>query len=246
LYVSTNTSVVLSILGSYFTKETTVTIGGLITAFTVVDDRTITVNLTTDSVLQGHDIIVTNESGSTTHTSQFNVASETVIVPNAASWDSLGNNAADLVFGDGFVAPNSLNSGQDRRTKSKTALIPENRDFELEYTYKTQVGGTNYTGAYIGLINNIANFGYHNNCDFSSQLTDSSHNLYEEGSLINTVAATDLQVVLIKRVDGVITAYHGNGTLAATLPTFNNDSLYLIAQIVHHLGIKDIELTLKV
>mgnify|MGYP000330203409 CR=1 FL=1 len=246
LYVSINTSVVLSILGSYFTKESTVTIGGLVTSFNIIDDRTITVNLTTDAILQGHNIVVTNESGATTFESQFFVANETVIVPNASSWDLLGNNSSDLVFSDGVVAPNSLNSGQDRRTKSKVSLIPSNRDFELKYTYKTQIGGSNYTGAYIGLINNIADFGYHNNCFFSSQLTDGTHNLYESGVLQGTANANDTQTVLIKRVDGVITCYHGSGTLAITLPTANNDSFYLVTQIVHHLGIKDIEITLKV
>ena len=77
-------------------------------------------------------------------------------------------------------------------------------------------------------------------------MTNGVHNIYEDGTLLGSVNATDLETVLIKRVDGVFTCYHGSGSLGVTLPTANTGSFYLVTQIVHHLGIKDIKLTLKV
>jgi len=245
LYVSTDTSVTMSILGSYFTPQTTVTIGGLITSYNVIDDRIITVELTTDGVLKGHDILVTNESGVAVFSSQFFVATETIIIPNASTWVSLGINGSDLIFADGEVMPNSLNSSQDRRTKSNSVLIPSNRDFQLDFIFKTQVGGTLTTGAYIGLISDVSSYVNYTDCFFSCQLTTNNHNIYKNGIIEGGLAATDLEVISIRRELGVITCHRGNGTVAVTLSESNSASFYLVTQIAHHIGLQNIQLTLK-
>jgi hypothetical protein len=262
LVVGQNSIIQINGIAGYLDEKSNVTIGALTLTdkeFDIVGNTFSCQIDTTALALGTHVITISNSSGLTIFDTLFEIAIETVIVPNGASWDAAD---ADLLFSAGAISPNSLNSVQ--RT-CYYDVVPENRDFEVKFSYNTSaiVSGTitNETHFGISLVGSVefdARQGIEN--VLASELIGASVYNYS-GVLDNKVnndpifqltpPSFDDVIIMYERINGVLRLFSSTDIGVSfqeqyTLALADQSAYRVWAHIGSHTGIDDISITLKV
>lgn len=214
----------------------------------VKDQNTATFDVTSNNNLQNYKIKITTRAGVYQYGPSFQVATETVIIPNAGNWiveQGIFN------FSDGVVAPSDLNISTRR---AYLDVIPADLDFELEFKYNNNViAGTSSNGTPTIGLTTLDDLSF----DFTDNISPlnvsfvggSTPYVYGKYGTSFLVAGGYGIYGKIERNNGILT-YKANTTYPVvtvryTYPDVINTPLRIWTQLTAHAGLSDIKLTIK-